>query len=115
MEKAKMVPVAELAQLPWGGVVWCEKRGELVCGGRTVKYYDWFPVMLTFSHWVDGAKILLAGERYHPDIELDNIPADVVIYWDKEPDISQAEPGLITYDEALEIFNEYEKKEFGVI
>ena len=105
MEKARILEKEEIINLPWGGVVWCEHHGEYNCGKYgIVKYYDVFPMMKTFSPYDDDNYILVAGERYSGDIDINNIP-DRYKFWSNKPCAEQMEPGLISWEEAAEIYN----------
>lgn len=114
MDKAKKMTVEELKDLPWGGVVWCEDHGEYDCGKYgIVNYYHIFPMMLTFS--ACDRKVLIAGEGFIDDIEMEdvitgNIPKCVYCFWNSKPDLGQIEPGRIPFNEAMDIFNKYEKE-----
>lgn len=110
MSKAKKMTVEELKALPWGGVAWCEGYGEYDCGEQgIVKYYDVWPVMKTFAEENNKGYVLTSGGRYVDDMEIDNLP-ERYAFWDKQPDPEQMEPGLISWEQAVKIFNEYEKK-----
>ena len=110
MSKAKKLTVEELKALPWGGVAWCETYGEYDCGDSgIIKYYDVFPVMKTLPEQNNKGYVLVAGARYTDDAEIDNLPKGYV-YWDKQPDPEQMEPDLVSWEQAVKIFNEYEKK-----
>lgn len=106
MDKAKKMTVDELKAMPWGGVAWCETHGEYDCGeSGVVKYYDVFPVMKTFPAADNGHYVLIAGERYVDDADIDNLPKGYV-YWDKKPEPEQMEPGLVSWEQAAKIYNE---------
>lgn len=106
MEKAKKLTNAEIAALPWGAVVWCETRGEYDCGERgIIKFYDVYPAMKTFSAVNDFDCSLVAGERYHDDMDVKNLPTNL-IFWSSKPEAEQMEPGLICMDDAMKIYNE---------
>lgn len=110
MSKAKRLTVDELKALPWGGVAWCEIHGEYNCGDRgIIKYYDVFPVMKTFPEQDNRGYVLVAGARYVDDADIDN-PPEGYVYWDKLPDPEQMEPGLVSWEQAVKVFNEYEAK-----
>jgi len=110
MEKARKMTSAEVAALPWGGVVWYESHTTLDCG----KYgkhdaYNIYP-MLVAEPGKNGVLGHIDRENENV-IEINNI-SESDIFWNVEPGKEQVKNG-IPIDEALKIFNKYEAEIFG--